>query len=59
MHQYMDFYSLLPEGEFTRRDIIEIASVIGFKERTIDRRLEKLRKSGQLTLIQGGVYKKK
>ena len=48
MHKYMDFYSLLPESEFTRSDVLEIARDIGFSDRTLDRRLEKLRKSGRI-----------
>ena len=59
MHQYMDLYKLLPEGEFSRKDVLEIAAAVGFSERTVDRRLEKLRKSGRLVLVQGGIYKKK
>jgi len=59
MHKYMDFYKLLPECEFTRQDVLGIAKKIGFSERTIDRRLEKLRKSGRLESIKAGTYKKK
>jgi len=59
MHQYMDFYNLLPDGQFSRKDVLEIASAVGFRERTVDRRLEKLRKSGRLILVKGGIYKKK
>src|SRR3989339_270051 len=58
MHQYLDFYSLLPEGEFDRKDVLEICAAVGFSERTLDRRLEKLRKSGKLYSAKGGTYKK-
>jgi hypothetical protein len=59
MHKYMDFYSLLPESEFTRSDVLEIARDIGFSDRTLDRRLEKLRKSGRIESIKSGTYRKK
>lgn len=59
MHKYLDFYNLLPDGDFTRNDVLEIAKKIGFSERTIDRRLEKLRKTGRLISVKSGTYKKK
>lgn len=58
MHAYMDFYNLLPAGEFNRKDVLDVAAAVGFSERTLDRRLEKLRKSGKLISMKGGLYKK-
>ncbi len=58
MHAYIDFYNLLPAGEFNRKDVLDVAAAVGFSERTLDRRLEKLRKSGKLISMKGGLYKK-
>lgn len=59
LHQYMDFYKLLPTGEFTRKEILPLCDIVKFSERTVDRRLEKLRKSGLLKSMKSGVYQKK
>jgi hypothetical protein len=58
LHMYMDFYNMLPTGDFCRKDVLDIAATVGFSERTLDRRLEKLRKSGKLISMKGGLYKK-
>jgi hypothetical protein len=58
MAKSMEFYKVLPSDKnFTRQEAIELGSQL-FSSATIDRRLNKLKKSGHLISIVSGVYKK-
>lgn len=55
--KYIQFYDLLPESEFTRQEAIDIGKPF-FSDRTIDRRIEKFCKAGQLISFKAGSFKK-